>query len=375
MPASLLRVTRLTLLAAVLISCASDGASTAPAPPAPGPPAPGPPAPTGSYFPTTDASWETVRPAAAGFDSALLASAFDWAGAQNSAAVLMLWRGRIVMERYWQSWDTQTRGPYFSAGKTITAALTLDLVHDGVVALDAPASTYLGPGWSRMSSDEQAVSVRRLLSMSSGTNDSLQRVFNPADGRFYYNNPAYYQLFGVMASAAAQEVPMLASQRLFSTIGMSRTLLIGNVDTGVSGYIVVGSARDFARFGLLTLNHGRWNGTQVLADSALLHQARQPSGTDNPSYGWLWWLNGGSSFRTPGPYFLPTTNGPLWPAGPADLAAALGKDDKKLYVVPSLGLVVVRLGERAPISGGISPAAVSTFDNAFWTRLMAARRP
>jgi hypothetical protein len=54
--------------------------------------------------------------------------------------------------------------------------------------------------------------------------------------------------------------------------------------------------------------------------------------------------------------------------------AALGKDDKKLYLVPSLDLVLVRLGDRAPISGGVSPAAISTFDNALWTRLMAARR-
>lgn len=372
MSVSLLRVRRFSVLFAFVVGCASGGEPTAPEPTAPGPIAP---QPTGSYFPSTDASWETVRPAAAGFDSVQLASALAWAGEQNSAAVVVLWRGRIVMERYWQSWDTQTRGPYFSAGKTITAALTLDLVHDGDVALDAPVSTYLGPGWSRMSSGEQAVSVRHLLAMSSGTNDSLQRVFNPTARRFYYNNPAYYQLFAVMASASAQSVPSLAAQRLFLPIGMSRTLLIGNVDTGVSGYIVVGSARDFARFGILTLNHGRWNGTQVLADSALLHQARQPSGTDNQSYGWLWWLNGGPSFRTPGPYLLPTTNGPMWPAAPADLAAALGKDDKKLYVVPSLDLVVVRLGERAPISGAVSPAAVSTFDNAFWTRLMAARRP
>jgi hypothetical protein len=56
------------------------------------------------------------------------------------------------------------------------------------------------------------------------------------------------------------------------------------------------------------------------------------------------------------------------------MAAALGKDDKKLYLVPSLDLVVVRTGDRAPISGSTSPDAVSSFDNAFWTRLMSARR-
>jgi len=163
------------------------------------------------------------------------------------------------------------------------------------------------------------------------------------------------------------EIPIL--------IGMSRTILFANVDTGEPGYIHFGSARDFARFGILTLNHGRWNGNQMLADSALLLQARRPSGSDNLSYGWFWWLNGGASNRTPGPSLLPTNPGPLFSATPADLASALGLDDKKLYVVPSRDLVIVRLGEKAPISGADSPAAISSFDNAFWTRLMAARAP
>lgn len=327
------------------------------------------------YFPGSDASWERVRPAEAGFDSTLLAAALNWAGVQSSSAVVVVWRGRIVMERYWNGWTTLTRGPYFSAGKTITAAITLDLVHDGDVVLDAPASTYLGAGWSRNALDESSISLRRLLSMSSGTNDSLQRIFAPTSARFYYNNPAYYQLFGVIEAATGQTMPAVTAARLLTPIGMSRTLLLANEDTGEPGYIFAGSARDFARFGILTLNHGRWNGAQVLADSALLRQARQPSGTDNLSYGWMWWLNGGASHRTPGPYLLPTNAGPLFAAAPTDLAAALGRDDKKLYVVPSLDLVVVRLGERAPISGAANSLAITTFDNEFWTRLMAARTP
>ncbi len=349
-------------LCAAALGCGTDNGPTGPIA-------------TAWYFPGADATWESARPVEAGFDSAQLSAALDWAGTQASDAVVVVWRGRIVMERYWQGWTNQTRGPYFSAGKTITAALTLDLVHDGMVALDAPASTYLGAGWSRNTVDENAITVRRLLSMSSGSNDSLQRVFAPTAGRFYYNNPGYYQLFGVIEAATRQSTLAVATARLFTPIGMSRTVVFANEDTGEPGYIFLGSARDFARFGILTLNHGRWNGNQILADSALLHQARQPSGTDNLSYGWLWWLNGGASNRVPGPYLLPTNPGPLFSAAPVDLAAALGKDDKKLYVVPSLDLVIVRLGEKAPVSGADSPAAISSFDNAFWTRLMAARSP
>lgn len=349
-----------------LVVAAHGCADAAPTAPLPAP---------GWFFPSGDATWLTVRPRDAGFDSTALDAALTWAGGQNSSAVVVVWRGRIVAERYWAGWTTQTRGPYFSAGKTITAALLLDLAQEGLVSLNARAGTYLGAGWSRAGSAEDSITVRHLLSMASGTDDSLRRVFAPSAQRFYYNNPAYYQLFGVAAAADGRTFPALAQQRLLDPIGMTRTVLIANEDTGEPGFIFWGSARDFARFGILTLNHGRWNGTQVVADSAMLRDARTPSGSDNPSYGWLWWLNGGASYRTPGPYLLPTNAGPMFPNAPADLAAALGKDDKKLYVVPSLDLVVVRLGDRATISGSVSPDAISSFDNAFWTRLMAARTP
>jgi len=84
----------------------------------------------------------------------------------------------------------------------------------------------------------------------------------------------------------------------------------------------------------------------------------------NKSYGYLWWLNGKESYRLPVvPFQFP---GPLMPSAPSDLIAGLGKDDQKLYVIPSLNMVVVRMGEPA---GGIVPA-LSGFDNMLWAKLM-----
>ena len=91
-----------------------------------------------------------------------------------------------------------------------------------------------------------------------------------------------------------------------------------------------------------------------------------PSQTLNRSYGYLWWLNGQPSYQLPGPQQT-VFPGPLIPAAPADLIAALGKNDQKIYVVPSLGLVVVRQGNSA----GASRLAASSFDNELWTRIMA----
>ena len=317
----------------------------------------------------------TVRPVDAGFDSTALATAIDWAMTQNSDAVVVLWRGRMVAERYASGVTSSTRGPVFSAGKTITGALIGQMAAEGRLQLDSSVTRYLGAGWSRVATPalERAITVRQLLAMASGLDDSLRTIVPPGS-RFYYNNPAYYQLFGVLEAVSGQTVPQLAASRLFSRIGMPLALAFPSTDTGEPGFVFSMPAREFARFGLLVLRHGRWDNVTVLQDSAFLAQARRPSGSDNPAYGWLWWLNGSTTYRTPGPYLLPVNQGPLFPAAPSDLVAALGKDDKKLYLVPSLDLVIVRLGDRAPISGVVSPAAISTFDNAFWTRLMAARR-
>jgi CubicO group peptidase (beta-lactamase class C family) len=80
----------------------------------------------------------------------------------------------------------------------------------------------------------------------------------------------------------------------------------------------------------------------------------------NPSYGYLYWLNGKESFRVPGSEIQ--FNGKLIPNAPNDLYAGLGKNDQKLYVVPSEELVVVRLGDDA----GETLLGPSSFDNDLW---------
>lgn len=351
-------------LVALALACGGDAAAP--------PPDPSNPPPTATYFPpVTGSAWETTTPAALGWNTAALEAALDWAGTQNSTAVVILSRGRIVAERYWDGWTTTTAGPWFSAGKTVTAALVGQLAAEGRLRLDQPVRELLGNGWSRAATTESQITVRHLLTMASGLDDSLRTVATPG-GRFYYNNPAYYQLFDVLQAAAGQSLATVAQTRLFDPLGMRTTFAVASTSVGEPGFIFAGSARDLARFGLLMLNDGRWDGTRVHGDSAFLVTARRPSGTDNLSYGFLWWLNGGASHRTPGPYLLPTRSGPLFPDAPADLAAALGADDKKLYVVPSLDLVVVRLGPRAPISDAGDAEAISTFDNAFWQRLRLA---
>lgn len=323
-----------------------------------------------TVFPTAGGTWATVSPAALGWDTTALNAAVEWAGTKQSTALVIVWRGRIVAERYWRGWSTTTDSIIASAGKSVLATVIGQLQSEGRLSLDAPVSQYLGAGWSRSPASEARISVRHLLQMASGLNDSLQFVVQPGT-RFYYNNPAYYQLFAVATRASGQDINTTTRSRLLAPIGMGGTWRL-NVDTGEPGFILSCTARDMARFGLLQLANGRWDGARVV-DSAWTAQMRRQGPPDNAAYGLLWWLNGSNGYRLPGPYLLPTQPGMLIPSAPGDLQAALGKGDKKIYVVPSLDLVVVRHGAEADVEGS-SPLALSAFDEQLWQRLRAAIR-
>ena len=135
-----------------------------------------------------------------------------------------------------------------------------------------------------------------------------------------------------------------------------------------NGYnnVYCSNARSMARFGLLMLNKGKWNNADILTDSDYFNQQINTSQNFNPSYGYLTWLNGKKSYMLP--QLQLSLNGPLIPAAPADTYAALGKNDQKIYVVPSQNLVVIRMGESA----GNSHLALSSFDNELWSKLRLA---
>jgi len=123
------------------------------------------------------------------------------------------------------------------------------------------------------------------------------------------------------------------------------------------------NARSVARFGLLNLNEGVWDETPILSDENYFYEMTNTSQSHNLSYGYLWWLNGKSSYRLP--FELQESSGPLVPNAPADMYAGLGKDDQKMYIVPSENLVVVRLGDNAE---GESLSGPSSFDNDLWEK-------
>jgi CubicO group peptidase (beta-lactamase class C family) len=111
-----------------------------------------------------------------------------------------------------------------------------------------------------------------------------------------------------------------------------------------SGYnnVYLSTARSMARFGILMQNGGNWNGNQLMTDANYYQEMITPSQNLNNSYGYLWWLNGQSSYMIPQAQLV--IPGMMFPNAPSDVFAAMGRDGQFLNVSPSEGLVFIRMG-------------------------------
>jgi len=330
------------------------------------------------YFPKTTSDWAHVDPATVGWDARALDAALEYAGHAHSSSVVVLLGGRILAEREWNV-EGPARYARMRVGKTNDGRVIEDVasaqkslvaflagIAEGSRQLDfnAPVDRYLGAGWSKADrSAEAAITVRHLMTMTSGLNDSLTYL-QPAGRVWRYNTGAYSRMIGVIEKAVGTDIQTFTHDRLTGPTGMTdsrwlpRPWSAGNEAANSIGLAT--SGRDLARFGLLILADGYWDGRDLLRNPGYLRRMLTPSQDLNPSYGLLWWLNGQERFQLAGS--ATTQSGSLIPAAPRDLVAAQGALDRKCYIVPSLELVVTRLGDQTG----------EAFNNEFWTLLMKA---
>jgi CubicO group peptidase (beta-lactamase class C family) len=327
------------------------------------------------YFPPIGSStWDTKTIASLGWNQAAVQPLKDYLALKNSKSFIILVNGRIVMEEYFNGHTATTNHVWNSAGKTLTATLSGIAQQDGLININNKVSQYIGTGWtSAPLAKENLITCKNLLSMNSGLNDNLGDDVSPsnlqyladAGSRWAYHN-VYVKMQDVVAQASGQSWNNYFNTKLRDKIGMSNTGLwytpTSGVNFGLSIYL--SDTRSMARFGLFALNKGNWNGTQIL-NSNYFNEATTTSQSINQAYGYLWWLNGKSSYHVPQSQLQ--INGNLITTAPADMYCALGKNDQKIYVIPSKNMVVIRMGDAADSAS----LALSTFDEDLWTKIKA----
>lgn len=290
-------------------------------------------------------------------DSAKVAAAAAAAFASRealTAAFLVVHKGRIIAERYGPGTDATTRLPSWSMGKSITATLIGQLVHEGVYDLWKPAPVE---EWSRPGDPRRAIRLADLLRMSSGlrfagARDSLGypdhlyvytgaidafrwSVTRPPQflpntvGRYRNSDPLVLGLLIRQAvEARRQEYLSYPQRHLFDQLGIRRMVLetdpYGNFL--LNGY-ELGTGRDWARLGMLYLQDGVWNGRRMLPKGWTDFVRTPAPAWREPIYGGQFWLNR-------------TRRMPI----PEDAYVMVGTGGQYTIIIPTHDLVAVRLG-------------------------------
>lgn len=315
-----------------------------------------------AYFPPTGGDWETTTAAAAGLTEPGLAAVVDLVGGAKSQSLVILHEGRIVTEHYWKRATADTTRDIASCQKSVTSTLVALARDKGLLGLDEPVSSHLRAGWTNAAAaDEGAITIRHLLTMTSGLDPNSLKVVAAPGTAWRYNTEAYQKLRRVLEAAAGTDINTLSQEWLFASIGLGNPAAWaprpgGPVSTDAVGDTLWGldlTAREMARYGLFAMRNGEWAGDQI-TDPGWFAEAWTPI-AQKADYGYLWWLIGKGHLGAKG--------------APADLVAALGAQDQKIYVVPSLGLVLSRQGDAA----NDVTAAESDFDAALLRSLAEAR--
>lgn len=320
------------------------------------------------YFPPNTGSWDTLSPSTLNWCPDKIQDLYDYMETTNSKAFIVLKDGKIVLEKYFGTFTADSVHVWNSAGKTLVGFMTGIAQEEGYLSITDTTSTYLGTGWTSLTpAQEEKITLWHQLSMTTGMDDitngdctdpACLTYLADAGTRWSYHNAPYTMMNTVISNATGQNFNTYIANKLgASTAGISGLFV-------TFGYnkVFVSKPRSFARFGLLLLAEGIWNGTPLLNDPAYFSEMTTPSQSINPAYGYLTWLNGQNSFMIPGTQF--SFSGSLMPEAPADMYAALGKNSQIINVVPSQNLVLIRMGD------GDGASLVGTqYNDSIWIRM------
>ncbi len=315
-----------------------------------------------SPWPMGDVSSESST--AVAIDEKQLERALDWAFSEHETehpvrtrAVIVLYDGQIVAERYASGYSKETRFLGWSMTKSVTSALIGVLVREGKLDIYKPASVS---EWKTPGDPRGKITTDQLLRMSSGLEFQEDYEENPdTDAGFMYFTTRDMAAFAAQKPLAANPgekfsyssgTTMLLSRIIRETVGGSfqdylsfprrelfhklgmRSALIEPDPSGtmVGAGFMYATARDWARFGLLYYNDGVWNGERILPEGWVQY-TRTPTSTYQ-GYGAQFWLNSEGKDR-----WLPNC--------PADIYSTWGHEGQFITIVPSRKTIIVRLGQ------------------------------
>ncbi len=271
-------------------------------------------------------------------------------------AFLVVYDGKIIGEQYAPGFNKNSVMIGWSMSKSLTAAVIGVLTKAGKLDPEAPAPV---PEWKN--TPKEKITLKQLLQQTSGLDftedygspsEATDMLFKRGDmGAFTAMLPLKFQP-GTIFNYSSGNANILSRiirhtvgdsayaafpyQALFHKINMYSLLLEPDASgTYIGSSYSYATARDFARFGLLYYNHGKWNGEQLLPENWVKETVTPAAANKQQRYGYQFWLNGAHD-KDPGKRWFPDA--------PADMFFADGFGGQNIFIIPSKKLIVVRLG-------------------------------
>jgi CubicO group peptidase (beta-lactamase class C family) len=299
--------------------------------------------------------WVVESPEDHGLDPALLEQArtYAFADGRNTQGVVVVRDGVIVSEWYADGAGPDSWVASWSVAKSFTSATVGIAIDEGLIpGVDEPMTTWypefagteradmtlrdvlqMGSGLTWVEDyDPAAIGASDIIRLVTGERDQLayaaSRPAQVAPGtRWSYSSGDTMLLSGVLEQATGMPADEYATEVLFEPLGLERAEWWRDGAGHTLTYCCLDStSRDFARFGQLYLQEGRWGDEQVVPEAWVAESLvpSAPSEEAGEPYGYQWWLGE--------------------PAGTEDVFAAVGHDGQWIYVIPGLDMVVVRNG-------------------------------
>jgi CubicO group peptidase (beta-lactamase class C family) len=288
---------------------------------------------------------------------------------RGTRAVVVVYKGRILAERYAEGFSKDTPLMGWSMTKSLVNALVGILVGEGRLSIE---SKGLQEEWRGKNDPRHAITLENLLTMTSGqefvedygdmlADTPFMLSGTPDVARFAAEKPLRDRpgkvwryisgspnivcriLRGAIGGTLA-DYWAFPRRSLFDRIGMRSAVLEPDATgTFVGSALAYATARDWARFGLLYLRDGVWGDERILP-AGWVKYSTTPTPASRGEYGAYFWLNVGRG-----------KGKSMFPSLPRDLFMALGYGGQNVIVIPSADLVIVHLGSSEPPTEGWDP--------------------
>lgn len=274
---------------------------------------------------------------------------------RRTRAVLIVHNGNLIAERYAPGFSEKSLLTGWSMTKSLTNSIVGALVRDGLISLNTPAPVE---HWKE--DERAAITLHHLLQASSGLaweevysgpSAATRMLFKERDAGLYachfplHDTPGevFYYSSGT-TNIISLIIRKTLGDELYHSYGYEKVFfkadmysLVMEPDPGgtfVGSSFSFATARDWARFGLLYLNDGYWQGERILPEGWVEYTVTPAKGATMGEYGAQFWLNAGNP-SDPAQRTFPDV--------PSDMFYASGYQGQNLFIIPSENLVVVKL--------------------------------